>query len=43
MCIQIVNPNVHGRLETDYIVGITRGGNVPATIILNMTVFLAKH
>ena len=22
----------------DYIVGITRGGNIPATIILNMTV-----
>ena len=27
----------------DYIIGITRGGNVPATIISNMTGILVKH
>ena len=31
------NPNVQGQSCPDYIVGITRGGNVPVTIISNMT------
>ena len=37
MCIQIVNQMYMDDWKPDYIVGITRGGNVPATIISNMT------
>lgn len=37
MCISIVNQMYKDNWKPDYIVGITRGGNVPATIISNMT------
>jgi len=37
MCTQIVNQMYKDNWRPDYIVGITRGGNVPATIISNMT------
>ena len=36
MC-QYCNPMYKDNWRPDYIVGITRGGNVPATIISNMT------
>lgn len=37
MCVEIVNKMYADCWRPDYIVGITRGGNVPATIISNMT------
>ena len=37
MCVNIVNQMYKDAWRPDYIVGITRGGNVPATIISNMT------
>jgi hypoxanthine phosphoribosyltransferase len=37
MCVSIVNQMYSDGWKPDYIVGITRGGNVPATIISNMT------
>jgi hypoxanthine phosphoribosyltransferase len=37
MCINIVNQMYTDNYRPDYIVGITRGGNIPATIISNMT------
>ena len=37
MCIQLVNQLYADNWRPDYIVGLTRGGNVPATIISNMT------
>ena len=37
MCVQIVTDMYTSNYIPDYIVGITRGGNVPATIISNMT------
>ena len=37
MCISIVNQMYADNWRPDYIVGLTRGGNVPATIISNMT------
>ena len=37
MCVSIVNQMYADNWRPDYIVGITRGGNVPATIISNMT------
>ena len=37
MCVEIVNKMYADSWRPDYIVGITRGGNVPATIISNMT------
>ena len=37
MCLSIVNQMYKDQWRPDYIVGITRGGNVPATIISNMT------
>ena len=37
MCVSIVNQMYKENWKPDYIVGITRGGNVPATIISNMT------
>ena len=37
MCVNIVNQMYKDHWRPDYIVGITRGGNVPATIISNMT------
>ena len=37
MCTNIVNQMYSDNWRPDYIVGITRGGNVPATIISNMT------
>ena len=37
MCVNIVNQMYKDNWRPDYIVGITRGGNVPATIISNMT------
>jgi hypoxanthine phosphoribosyltransferase len=37
MCVSIVNQMYADSWRPDYIVGITRGGNVPATIISNMT------
>jgi hypoxanthine phosphoribosyltransferase len=36
-CLDIVNKMYADAWRPDYIVGITRGGNVPATIISNMT------
>ena len=36
MCINIVIQMAKDKWLPDYIVGITRGGNVPATIISNM-------
>jgi len=37
MCIDIVNQMYRDNWKPDYIVGITRGGNIPATILSNMT------
>jgi hypoxanthine phosphoribosyltransferase len=37
MCIDIVNQMYKDNWRPDYIVGITRGGNIPATIISNIT------
>jgi len=37
MCVSITNQMYKENWRPDYIVGITRGGNVPATIISNMT------
>ena len=37
MCISIVNQMYADNWRPDYIIGITRGGNVPATILSNMT------
>ena len=37
MCISIVNQMYTDNWRPDYIVGLTRGGNIPATIISNMT------
>ncbi len=37
MCVNIVNQMYTDNWRPDYIVGLTRGGNVPATIISNMT------
>ena len=37
MCVSIVNQMYPDNWRPDYIVGLTRGGNVPATIISNMT------
>tara|TARA_B100001996_G_scaffold186320_1_gene142523 strand:- start:2070 stop:2645 length:576 start_codon:yes stop_codon:yes gene_type:complete len=37
MCVSIVNDMYADYWRPDYIVGITRGGNIPATIISNMT------
>jgi len=37
MCVQIVNQMYADGWKPDYIVGITRGGNIPATIISNIT------
>jgi xanthine phosphoribosyltransferase len=36
MCVQIVTQMYADNWRPDYIVGLTRGGNVPATIISNM-------
>ena len=36
MCVSIVNQMYADNWRPDYIVGITRGGNVPATILSNM-------
>ena len=36
MCVSIVNQMYTDNWRPDYIVGITRGGNVPATILSNM-------
>ena len=37
MCFSIVNQMYSDNFRPDYIVGVTRGGLVPATIISNMT------
>ena len=37
MCGQIINQLYKDQWKPDYIVGITRGGNVPATILSNTT------
>jgi len=37
MCVSIVSQMYADNWRPDYIVGLTRGGNVPATIISNMT------
>ena len=37
MCTEIVTTMYTSNFTPDYIVGITRGGNIPATIISNMT------
>ena len=37
MCTNIVTQMYKDKWTPDYIVGITRGGNVPAAIISNMT------
>ena len=37
MCQSIINQMYKDDWRPDYIVGITRGGNIPATIISNMT------
>ena len=37
MCVSIVNQMYADNWRPDYIIGLTRGGNVPATIISNMT------
>lgn len=37
MCLDIVTQMYKDNWKPDYIVGITRGGNIPATIISNMT------
>ena len=36
MCVSIVNQMYADNWRPDYIIGITRGGNVPATILSNM-------
>lgn len=36
MCVQIVTQMYKDNWRPDYIVGLTRGGNVPATILSNM-------
>ena len=36
MCVQIVTQMAKDQWKPDYIVGITRGGNIPATIISQM-------
>ena len=36
MCVSIVNQMYTDNWRPDYIVGLTRGGNIPATIISNM-------
>lgn len=36
MCVNIVKKMYSDNWKPDYIVGITRGGNIPATIISNM-------
>ena len=36
MCVQIVTQMYKDNWRPDYIVGITKGGNVPATILCNM-------
>ena len=36
MCVQIVTQMYADNWRPDYIVGLTRGGNIPATIISNM-------
>ena len=37
MCTQLITQLYKSNWTPDYIVGITRGGNVPATILSNMT------
>ena len=37
MCVSIVKQMYADNWKPNYIVGITRGGNIPATIISNMT------
>lgn len=37
MCTQLVTQLYDSEWKPDYIVGVTRGGNVPATILSNMT------
>ena len=37
MCNQLINQLYKDEWKPDYIVGITRGGNVPATILSNIT------
>ena len=37
MCTQLITQIYISKWQPDYIVGITRGGNVPATILSNMT------
>lgn len=37
MCSQLINQLYKDGWKPDYIVGITRGGNVPATILSNIT------
>ena len=37
LCVSIVNQMYTDNWRPDYIVGLTRGGNIPATIISNMT------
>ena len=37
MCSQLINQLYKDEWKPDYIVGITRGGNVPATILSNIT------
>ena len=37
MCVSIVNQMYADNWRPDYIVGLTRGGNIPATIISNNT------
>lgn len=37
MCVDIVSQMYADNWRPDYIVGITRGGNIPATIISNLT------
>ena len=37
MCQQLLGQMYNDNWKPDYIVGITRGGNVPATILSNMT------
>tara|TARA_B100001758_G_C18059958_1_gene427601 strand:- start:6 stop:563 length:558 start_codon:yes stop_codon:yes gene_type:complete len=37
MCTEIVTTMYTSKFTPDFIVGITRGGNIPATIISNMT------
>ena len=37
MCTEIITTMYTSKFTPDFIVGITRGGNIPATIISNMT------